>query len=702
MKRHYFLTLIALFAFHLNAQNCKAVDKPDKFFLDENLDGIDGDTNNAVFVSATDGNDANPGKKWAPVKSITMAMAYANANSKDIYIAAGTYVINAPLVLYDGVSLYGYFSSTSWNRSKLNKVIIQGPNNVLFAKGNAKNSTIAGIEFVASDAVNPSDNSVAILIDSCSGIIVFNQVIVKAGKGANGSSGQDGSDGQAGGNGGNGGNGICDGTSYGPGGFAGSSSCSSGGKGGDGGVQQANGKGGSPNSVGLIGGGGGSWGDPGGPGNKGSNGTDGADGTRGNSNLNEFAVVADGIRTNDGGDGTDGADGTGGSGGGGGGGQHCFVCADGSGNGGGGGGGAGSKGTAGKGGKGGGNSVGILALHSNVYLESCDIYTKAGGNGGNGGNGGDGGTKGTGGMGGTNCTAEVGAGGNGGNGGNGGSGGAGAGGNGGSSIALLAVQNGTNIFNYLCNFYVGSAGNGGVGGVVSSNPGLNGNMGIHGVGGPKSGNVLDSIPSVHGSLCVQDAKINRLQSGNNTGILYVYLSEPDPRQVKVTYSFANGTAINGTDYNGTAGVLTFEPYNTVQTIPFTVTKDMGDTAQKTFTFSLGTVQGDADISLGTGTVKILPYGVSAIAAPVVNNLSLAPNPASQSFNLSFNLAYSGTVNLLVYDVNGRAVMHLNGLSENGTFTAENIDVSALPAGVYTVSVVVEGLALKTLKLVKLP
>ncbi|MBL7838482.1 MAG: T9SS type A sorting domain-containing protein [Bacteroidetes bacterium] len=697
MKKIYMLSLAIFMASLSYAQNCLPVDKPDLYFLDENNDGIDGDTNNAVFVSSATGNDANSGKMWAPVKSITMAMVLANANSKDIYISAGVYNISAPLILYDGVSIYGYYSSSNWSRNKFNTVVINGPSNVLYAKGNTKNSIISGIEFSAADAIAPSESSICVWIDSCSGTITLLDNIIRAGKGANGVNGLNGNNGVNGGDGGNGTNGICDGNTFGTGGGAGSSFCSVGGKGGDGGVGSGNGKQGANSGSGLNGGAGGASGDPGQMGVGGSNGTSGVNGNGGNSNLSSLYFDANGVHAGNGNNGTDGTDGTGGSGGGGGGGQYCTFCDDGSGNGGGGGGGAGSKGFGGQAGKGGGNSIAVFVRDSRVQLENNKLYTKSGGSGGKGGNGGVGGAKGLGGSGATFCTSEVGAGGKGGDGGKGGNGGGASGGNGGSSIGIVSTPSGlvctkNNVIN------LGTFGNGGSGGTVMM--AFSGNAGLNGLAVSKYGNVKDSVLAIHSELCIQDAKINRLLNTSNQGLADVYLSYPSPAEVKVSYTFVDGTAVNGVDYNGTNGQLVFLPYSSHQTIPFSVTKENGDTNKRTFTVQLSAVIGDAEISRSTATVKILPEGVSSIEGVQARHIQLYPNPVSDVWSLYFNSPVN-QVNIVVYTMEGKAVLDLQPELIDGVWSLEHVDISMLSAGVYNVKIMSEGVMIGHLRIVKI-
>lgn len=700
MKKYYSTLLLAFSIFVSGfAQNCKVIDKPDINFLDENGDGIDGDTANAVFVSDQTGNDAYAGTKSAPLKSLTMAMAKAHATSKDIYIAAGTYTIYAPLIMFDGISIYGGFSATTWNRSTFNKVIINGPSTVMYFKGNVKNATVQAVEIVAADATGAGNSSHAVFIDSCSGTILLLQNSIKAGRGANGNNGAPGTGGAAGGNGGDGSNGSCDANAPGIGGVAGFSSCAPGGKGGNGGYSTQNGFVGAVNSAGNPGGSGGASGDPG---LRGNNGLSGANGSLGvsaasNSLLNE--INKDGIKASKGLDGTDGSNGVSGSGGGGGGGQHCFLCTDGSGNGGGGGGGAGCKGLGGKGGSGGGASVAVFVRDSRVYLENNKIQSSQAGNGGMGGNGGAGGSGGVGGLGGSVCTGEVGGGGNGGRGGNGGDGGAGSGGNGGSSIGIVSVGT-ADVSEYSNAFTIGNAGNGGTGGTANNLP--DGAIGYNGLSKNIDGVSVNAVASVVGELCVEDISVVRYMNSMKDAVALVTLSEPNPKEVRVSYSFTNGTAVDGSDYVGAPATLSFLPYNTVQSLPFKITKDMGDTSRRQFSIQLSNPSGGAVLGRSSATVTILPYA-GANVLPAYRNIQVThyPNPVSQVSTIHVQGLEDDQSTVLVYNQMSQLLMTLKPRHENGALLFD-VNFDGLSAGMYYYEVMSEGVAISKKPMLVVP
>jgi len=76
--------------------------------VDSNCDGVDGEVDNAIFVSK-DGADDNPGTRELPLRSVPLAIAKAKAdNKRDVYVATG--VFSESLVLADGVGVFGGYS----------------------------------------------------------------------------------------------------------------------------------------------------------------------------------------------------------------------------------------------------------------------------------------------------------------------------------------------------------------------------------------------------------------------------------------------------------------------------------------------------------------------------------------------------------------------------------------------------------------
>ncbi len=88
-------------------------DEPDMQFIDSNCDGIDGNIEKAVFVSAINGNNNNDGTWDSPLATLEAARNRALFQHKDqIYASGGTYLGRYTLS-NTSVSLYGGYSGYS-------------------------------------------------------------------------------------------------------------------------------------------------------------------------------------------------------------------------------------------------------------------------------------------------------------------------------------------------------------------------------------------------------------------------------------------------------------------------------------------------------------------------------------------------------------------------------------------------------------
>ena len=423
-----------------------ATDTPDLGLVDANCDGLDGEWNNAVFVSPA-GNDANPGTPSSPKRTISAGLALAvGTNKRDVLVAGGTYneqvTINAA-----GKGVSGGYTAPAWSRSLATAVTVTGVNSPLVIDS-APGAAVQAINFVGSNAVGVAATAYGAVITNSLNVRL-EKVSLSAGNGTAGTAGvagtvgANGNPGAAGQQGCEDSSGLCNTCARPAGGAGGTSTC-----GRTGGAGGQPGNGGSPGNMGSMGVGG-SVGGPGTPAGQGNWATpstywgqDGAPGATGANGVNgaSFGVLTAAgylaAATTAGGDGTLGIGG-GGGGGGGGGTTNC----DSYGGGGGGGGAGGCLGTGGTAGLSGGGSIAVYLWGSTVQATNCTLTTANGGNGGNGGASGAGGTGGSGGpqnpYGGSGEQDDGSNGGRGGNGGAGGAGGVGGSGGGGPTVGVV-------------------------------------------------------------------------------------------------------------------------------------------------------------------------------------------------------------------------------------------------------------------------
>lgn len=418
-----------------------------------------------VFVDATSGADANPGTKDSPVKSITAAVGKLAGKTR-IYVCEGTYAEHVKLT--SAVSLYGGFACGSWSYSGTKPKVAPADVGYALEIGDATGDvTVADLSFVAANAVDKGQSSIAAFVHKASKVMLIRSAL-EAGAGKEGTDGAGGSTGTitavTGGGALNASGYPASGTTA---GTIKTCTCSSGGT-------SSGAAGGGPAGAGALGmpslggaapndGVGGlastncNAAEPNGGGNTGADAANVADAAK----VTALGVLdATGWKPQAGAAGASGTPGQGGGGGGGrdgaGGGAGCGGCG----------------GTGGVGGGGGGASVALLSVDSAVTLRTSTLIAKAAGAGGAGGAKGTGASGGGGQPGGAGATFAGCAGGDGGKGGDGGTGSGGAGG-----VAVAVLHKGAAPMNDGSTLTPGSKGLKGTGGTPGSNDGPDGQQG---------------------------------------------------------------------------------------------------------------------------------------------------------------------------------------------------------------------------------
>ena len=422
---------------------------------DPDCDGIDGELDAAVFVSARSGDDIADGRSTTPVQSLARAVELAQGRSEPVYLDVGRYELGgATLTIPAGVDLHGGYrfdpDARSWAPRRVARVeaatVIAGSARPLVYADLDRPTLLDRVEVEAARG-EAGRSAVAVTARRVGDHLRLRDVLLRGTEGGPGRAGQAGEHGLDGAAAGQDGATGSDATCPGCGGVGGVGACpADGGMGGRGGGQRD----GDPapraatdgqDGIGVAGGLGGGRGVlPSAPGTAGEEGGVGADGANGDpgpaqGRLEDPATLLWAPRPSP----TAGRGAPGSGGGGGGGGMAAAGRMLYSG-GGGGGGAGGCPGEGGVGALGGGGSFGLLVAGGLVRLAGVRIEPGRGGIGGIGGAGGAGAPGQMGGRGVRHpLCPECGRGADGGRGGDGGCGGHAAGAAGGPAFAVLRV-----------------------------------------------------------------------------------------------------------------------------------------------------------------------------------------------------------------------------------------------------------------------
>ena len=112
-----------------------------------------------------------------------------------------------------------------------------------------------------------------------------------------------------------------------------------------------------------------------------------------------------------------------------------------------------------------------------------------------------------------------------------------------------------------------------------------------------AGPVLRPIATDVPALSIGDVSMSEGNTGTSSATFVVSLSAPSGNTVTVNYATAGGTATEGSDYTARAGVLTFLPGTTSQTLSVTVNGDTFVESTESFTVNLG---GASNAFIGDG------------------------------------------------------------------------------------------------------
>ena len=201
---------------------------------------------------------------------------------------------------------------------------------------------------------------------------------------------------------------------------------------------------------------------------------------------------------------------------------------------------------------------------------------------------------------------------------------------------------------------------------------------IHGK--KKAGNILAGTNPDPAYIWLDSASIN-FQSTGQVAALQFELSGKNLSELELIcrqqgFEFAHGI-VNGK----LLGIL----YNTRNQAIREGMVDLFCILKPCSTMSWGEVRaGDAD-----GNRVIVQKGVKGLAAASETNLQASPNPFSSNLTLSYSLNEPATVNLAVYDLNGKLVSTIENKQEPAgihkiEWNGKSGDNAALPSGIYMV------------------
>ena len=184
------------------------------------------------------------------------------------------------------------------------------------------------------------------------------------------------------------------------------------------------------------------------------------------------------------------------------------------------------------------------------------------------------------------------------------------------------------------------------------------------------GNIIDNddVPSIS----INPVPIAEGNTGVQTAVFIVSLSEVSGKQVTVNFATANGTAIAPEDYLQTAGILTFAPGTLTRTISVSIIGDTVDEGTETFLVNLtaptnatigtgqgvGTIINDDDVpelSVDNATVTEPDTGDQVLATFIVSLNQASPIVVTVGFSTQNNTAtagadYSATSGVLTFAV----------------------------------------------------
>jgi len=212
----------------------------------------------------------------------------------------------------------------------------------------------------------------------------------------------------------------------------------------------------------------------------------------------------------------------------------------------------------------------------------------------------------------------------------------------------------------------------------------------------------DTNPSVHSGCSLLPPAISiegrSFKEGNRNEknvSFNVKLNKKSTNTITVNYATQNGTATAGVDYIATNGTATFIPGITKTQISVLIIGDKTVEPNETFYIKLSNpVNATIADSIATatilnddGTAGILSTGKDddAQASAITNTVTIAPNPASSTVNISLS-NYTGNVTIQLSDMEGKRLREKKVQASMAKLNQTTLDVSHYANGVYFITV----------------
>ena len=191
------------------------------------------------------------------------------------------------------------------------------------------------------------------------------------------------------------------------------------------------------------------------------------------------------------------------------------------------------------------------------------------------------------------------------------------------------------------------------------------------------------------SISVDDVTVSESLMGEDVVATFtVTLSHPSMQTVEVSFNTEDGTAINGADYTGLSGTVTFAPGETTQTIEVPILDDAYDEADETFNVVLSSPVNATIDHNGIGTITDEEQYPDLVEVSIVDNYDAVNEGDTATFPIELR---DDAGNLIIAATDVTVTVEYTGTAINGDdYTTVSATVT-IPAGASSVNLNIETL-----------